>query len=38
MQLEPNEKLVATIETNMGRIELELFDKAAPKTVKNFVG
>jgi cyclophilin family peptidyl-prolyl cis-trans isomerase len=30
--------LVATIKTNMGTIELELFDKLAPKTVENFVG
>ena len=30
--------LVATIKTNMGNIELELFDKLAPKTVENFVG
>jgi len=29
---------VAIIKTNMGTIELELFDKLAPKTVENFVG
>lgn len=29
---------VAVIKTNMGTIELELFEKAAPKTVENFVG
>ncbi|MBM4167575.1 MAG: peptidylprolyl isomerase [Ignavibacteria bacterium] len=28
----------AVIETNMGTIEIELFEKATPKTVKNFVG
>ncbi len=28
----------AVIETNMGTIEIELFEKAAPKTVKNFIG
>lgn len=30
--------LVATIKTNMGNIEIELFEKQAPKTVENFVG
>ncbi len=29
---------VAIIKTNMGTIELELFDKETPKTVENFVG
>lgn len=29
---------VAIINTNMGAIELELFDKETPKTVENFVG
>lgn len=29
---------VAVIETSMGTIEVELFEKATPKTVKNFVG
>lgn len=29
---------IAVIKTNMGTIELELFDKATPKTVENFVG
>ncbi len=29
---------VAIINTNMGTIELELFDKETPKTVENFVG
>lgn len=36
--LKDNEKLVAIMETSMGTIELELFLKEAPKTVKNFVG
>ncbi len=30
--------VVAIIKTNMGRIELELFETSAPKTVENFVG
>ncbi len=29
---------VAVMKTNMGTIELELFDKQAPKTVENFTG
>ncbi len=29
---------VAVIKTNMGAIEIELFDKQTPKTVENFVG
>ncbi|MBP9582951.1 MAG: peptidylprolyl isomerase [Ignavibacterium sp.] len=29
---------VAVIKTNMGTIEIELFDKQTPKTVENFVG
>lgn len=29
---------VAIIQTNMGTIELKLFDKLAPKTVENFTG
>jgi cyclophilin family peptidyl-prolyl cis-trans isomerase len=29
---------IATIHTNMGKIEIELFEKQAPKTVENFVG
>ncbi|NOX65315.1 MAG: peptidylprolyl isomerase, partial [Chlorobi bacterium] len=38
MNLKDNEKLVATIKTNMGDIELELFARRVPKTVENFVG
>ena len=37
MKLEPGQKFFAVIKTNMGTIELQLFDKEAPKTVKNFV-
>ena len=29
---------IATIHTNMGKIEIELFEKQTPKTVENFVG
>jgi cyclophilin family peptidyl-prolyl cis-trans isomerase len=32
-----NKKTVATIKTNMGNIEIELFAKETPKTVENFV-
>ena len=38
MNLKGNEKLYAIIQTNMGTIELQLLNKEAPKTVKNFVG
>lgn len=38
MDLKENEVLVAEMETVMGTIEIELFHKLAPKTVKNFVG
>lgn len=38
MNLKDNEKLVATIRTNIGNIEIELFAKRVPKTVENFVG
>ena len=30
--------LVATVKTNMGDIEIKLFEKLTPKTVENFVG
>ena len=33
-----NAKTIAVMETSMGTIELELFAKETPKTVKNFVG
>jgi cyclophilin family peptidyl-prolyl cis-trans isomerase len=38
MDLKDNEQLVATIETSLGKIEIELYAKEVPKTVKNFVG
>jgi len=34
----PDSIIVATIETNMGNIEIQLFPKEAPKTVENFIG
>lgn len=36
--LSDNEMLVAILETNMGTIEIELYDEQVPKTVENFVG
>lgn len=38
MTLKENESLFATIKTNMGDIEIELFTTQVPKTVENFVG
>ena len=38
ISLNENEKLIATIKTNMGNIEIELFANDVPKTVENFVG
>lgn len=38
LNLKDNEILVAKMETSMGTIEIQLFPKEAPKTVKNFVG
>lgn len=37
MNLKDREKLVAVVETNKGTIELELFAKDTPITIKNFV-
>jgi peptidyl-prolyl cis-trans isomerase-like 1 len=37
-QMEQSGQPYAIIETSMGTIEAELFEKAVPKTVKNFVG
>ena len=37
MQIDPKKKYFATIETDKGNIELQLFPDAAPKTVNNFV-
>ena len=38
MNIDDNEILVATIETNMGSMEIELFAQEVPKTVENFSG
>jgi peptidyl-prolyl cis-trans isomerase A (cyclophilin A) len=38
INLAENEILVAKMQTNMGLIEIQLFPKEVPKTVKNFVG
>ncbi len=37
IQIDPKKKYFATIETNRGNIEIELFPQYAPKTVNNFV-
>ncbi len=37
MQIDPKKKYFATIETDRGNIEIELFPQHAPKTVNNFV-
>jgi len=38
IKIKENEHLVATIETDFGNIEFELFPNEAPKTVQNFIG
>ena len=38
VELKGHDKIVATIETNMGSIQFELFSHEAPLAVKNFVG
>lgn len=38
MNISENEKLVATVNTNVGVFEIELFATKVPKTVENFVG
>ena len=38
MNVSENEKLVATVNTNVGSFEIELFANKVPKTVENFVG
>ena len=38
LNITDNDMLVAVIKTNMGTMELELFAKQTPNTVKNFVG
>ena len=37
-ELERDPGLYATLETSMGKIVIQLFEKSAPKTVENFVG
>ncbi len=37
MKIDPKKKYFATIETDRGNIELQLFPENAPKTVNNFV-
>jgi cyclophilin family peptidyl-prolyl cis-trans isomerase len=37
MKIDPEKKYVATIDTNKGKIVVDLFAKDAPKTVNNFV-
>lgn len=37
MQIDPSKSYRATIETDKGTIEVDLFAEAAPKTVNNFV-
>jgi cyclophilin family peptidyl-prolyl cis-trans isomerase len=37
MKIDPNKSYTATIDTNKGKIVVELFAKDAPKTVNNFV-
>lgn len=38
MDLKNNEKLIATVQTNMGTFEIELFARDVPRTAKNFAG
>jgi peptidyl-prolyl cis-trans isomerase B (cyclophilin B) len=37
MQIDPKKKYQATMDTNRGKIEIQLFPEHAPKTVNNFV-
>ena len=37
-KMKPVLKTYAVLNTSMGKIEIELFDQATPKTVKNFIG
>jgi len=37
MEIDPSKHYLATIQTNRGNIELELYPEFAPKTVNNFV-
>lgn len=38
LNLKPNQKMYATIKTNLGDIKIELYPDKAPQTVANFVG
>lgn len=38
IELKNNEKLIATIQTNMGTFEVQLYAIETPRTVKNFAG
>ena len=38
MNVSESEMLVATVKTNVGTFEIELFPREVPKTVENFVG
>lgn len=38
LNINDNEKLVATVKTNVGDFDIELFATKTPKTVENFVG
>lgn len=38
MDLKNDEKLIATVQTNIGTFEIELFARDVPRTAKNFAG
>ncbi|MEW6506668.1 MAG: peptidylprolyl isomerase [Bacteroidota bacterium] len=38
IELKNNEKLTATVQTNIGTFEIELYARDVPRTVKNFAG
>ncbi len=38
VELKGRDKIIATVETSLGSIQIELFSNEAPMTVKNFVG
>src|SRR3990167_5497436 len=38
LNLKPNQKMYATIKTNLGSLKIQLFPDKAPNTVANFVG
>src|SRR5512140_510451 len=37
MEIDPKKKYMVSMETNRGKIELEIYQQHAPKTVNNFV-